>query len=189
MNAAGQEPGRTGVVKAARLAGQVVNSFEEWTLILCVAALSILLVANVIARDFFTSIYFAEEISEFLVILTTFVGLSHGVRKARHIRMGAFLDIMPGWVEKIFIIVISVVSALVMFVMAKESYTYLMMAKNRGHLTPALQLPYWTFYAVIPVGFALAGVQYVRTIIKNLTHRETWMSADQQSEYEDIPET
>lgn len=180
------EPALSGFRKAARFGGEVLNFCEEWVLIVCVAALTVLLVANVVARTFFTSIYYAEEISEFLVILTTFVGLSYGVRKARHIRMGAFLDLMPAAFEKVFIIFISVVSAVVMFIMAKESYTYVMMAVNRGHLTPALQLPYWTFYAILPVGFALAGVQYIRTIIKNLKHRETWMSADQQSEYEDL---
>ncbi len=62
---------------------------------ICVAALAVLLIANVFARTFSLSIHFAEEISRFLVMLITFTGVSYGVRKARHIRMGAFLDAMP----------------------------------------------------------------------------------------------
>lgn len=165
--------------------GTVVNSVEVSILVFCVAALGILLIANVFARTFFQSIYFAEEVSKFLVMLTTFVGVSYGVRKARHIRMGAFLDAMPPNMEKVFIIIISLVSAVVMGVMTWASYEYLTNAMNKGHMTPALRVPKWTFYVIIPIGFGLAGIQYIRTIIKNFTEKEPWQSPDQQSEYED----
>ena len=154
-------------------------------MVFCVAALGILLIANVFARTFFQSIYFAEEVSMFLVMLTTFTGVSYGVRKARHIRMGAFLDAMPPKMEKIFIIIISLISAIVMAIMTWASYEYLDNAMSKGHMTPALRVPKWTFYVIIPIGFGLACIQYIRTIIKNFTEKEPWQSPDQQSEYDD----
>lgn len=168
-----------------RYTGRLVNGVEVSILVFCVAALGILLIANVFARTFFQSIYFAEEISKFLVMLTTFTGVSYGVRKARHIRMGAFLDAMPPKMEKVFIIFISAVSAIVMAIMAWASWEYLINAMGKGHMTPALRVPKWTFYVIIPIGFALASIQYIRTIIKNFTEKEPWQSPDQQSEYED----
>ena len=149
------------------------------------AALAILLIANVFARTFFQSIYFAEEVSKFLVMLTTFTGVSYGVRRARHIRMGAFLDAMPPKMEKVFLIIISLISALVMGIMTWFSYKYLLNAMNMGHMTPALRVPKWTFYIIMPIGFGMACIQYIRTIIKNLTEPDPWQSPDQQSEYED----
>ena len=165
--------------------GTLINSVEMSILVFCVAMLSVLLIVNVFARTFFQSIYFAEEISKFLVMLTTFIGVSYGVRKARHIRMGAFLDAMPPKMEKTFIIIISFISAVVMGIMTWFSYKYLMNAMDMGHMTPALRVPKWTFYVVIPIGFGLAFMQYIRTIIKNFTEKEPWQSPDQQSEYED----
>ena len=165
--------------------GKVVNGVEVSILVFCVASLGILLIANVFARTFFQSIYFAEEVSMFLVMLTTFTGVSYGVRKARHIRMGAFLDAMPPKMEKIFIIIISLISAAVMAIMTWASYEYLANAMSKGHMTPALRVPKWTFYVIIPIGFGLACIQYIRTIIKNFTEKEPWQSPDQQSEYED----
>ena len=165
--------------------GLILNGIEVTILVFCVAALAVLLITNVFARTFFQSIYFAEEISKFLVMLMTFIGVSYGVRKARHIRMGAFLDAMPPKMEKVFLIVISVVSAIVMGMMAWFSYRYLANAMNMGHMTPALRVPKWTFYVIVPIGFGLACIQYVRTIIKNLVEKEPWQSPDQQSEYED----
>jgi TRAP-type C4-dicarboxylate transport system permease small subunit len=165
--------------------GKVVNGIEVSILVFCVAALAVLLIVNVFARTFYQSIYFAEELSMFLVMLTTFTGVSYGVRKARHIRMGAFLDAMPPKMEKGFLVVISLISAVVMAIMTWFSYKYLMNAVAMGHMTPALRMPKWTFYVIIPVGFGLACIQYIRTIIKNLIEKEPWQSPDQQSEYEE----
>jgi len=165
--------------------GSLVNAVEVSILIFCVAALSILLITNVFARTFFQSIYFAEEVSKFLVMLVTFTGVSYAVRKARHIRMGAFLDAMPAKMEKVFIVIISIVSAVVMGIMTWFSYLYLMNAMDMGHMTPALRVPKWTFYVIIPIGFGLACIQYIRTVIKNFTEKEAWQSPDQRSEYED----
>ena len=186
MNADHERPVKIGVLrKINRTIGKVVNGFEVSILVFCVAALGILLIANVFARTFFQSIYFAEEVSKFLVMLTTFAGVSYGVRKARHIRMGAFLDAMPPKMEKTFIIFISLISAVVMAIMAWASWEYLTNAMAKGHMTPALRVPKWTFYVIIPIGFGLACIQYIRTIIKNFIEKEPWQSPDQQSEYED----
>lgn len=168
-----------------RKIGLVINTLEVSILVACVAALAVLLITNVFARTFFQSIYFAEEISRFLVMLTTFTGVSYGVRRARHIRMGAFLDAMPPKMEKVFILIICAVSAFVMGAMAWFSYEYLMNAMSRGHVTSALRAPKWTFYIILPIGFGLACIQYIRTIIKNLTEKDVWQSPEQQSEYED----
>ena len=171
--------------KLNKYVGLLVNSFEVSILVFCVALLGILLITNVFARTFFQSIYFAEEVSKFLVMLTTFTGVSYAVRKARHIRMGAFLDMMPEKMEKLFIIIISIVSAVVMGIMTWFSYKYLINAMDMEHMTPALRVPKWTFYVIIPIGFGLACIQYIRTVIKNFTEKEAWQSPDQQSEYED----
>jgi C4-dicarboxylate transporter DctQ subunit len=168
-----------------RVVGRVVDTFEVVSLCFGVASLAGLLIANVVAREFFKSIYFVEEVSEFLVIFTTFVGVSYAVRKARHIRMGAFFDMMGPRLEKIFIFVISAVSAVVMFAMARYSLAYLLESKSLGQTTEALRLPYWTFLVIVPIGFFLAGIQYIRTIIRNIVRKEVWMSPEQQSEYEE----
>ncbi len=172
-------------VRFNRRLGIIINGFEVSILISCTAALAVLLIANVFCRTFFQSIYFADEVSKFLVILITFSGVSYGVRKARHIRMGALLDAMPPKLEKAFIIFISLISALTMAIMAWFSYKYLLNSMNMGHRTPALRVPTWIFYAIVPIGFGLASMQYVRTIIKNLTESDPWQSPDQKSEYED----
>ena len=163
---------------------KMIEFFEVFVLSISVFAMASLVIANVIARTFFRSIYFAEEVTELFTILITFVGVSYAVRKARHIRMGAFFDAAPFKLQKIMIFIICTVSAVVMFLMASYAYSYMDQARVMSHVTPALRLPYWMFLVVIPFGFFFAGLQYIRTIIKNITEREVWLSPEQQGEYE-----
>lgn len=175
---------KMGISFLFRKFGRAFDWFEVIILSLGVFVLAALVIANVFARTFFVSIYFVEELTEMLVILITFVGVSYGVRKARHIRMGAFFDIMPLKVQKAMILIISVVGAIFMFMMARYAYSYMTQARLMSHRTPALRLPYWTFLAIIPLGFFSAGIQYVRTVVKNLRVPEVWLSPEQQGEYE-----
>ncbi len=172
------------IVRIGRLAGKMLESFEVWALCLGVGGLALLLIANVIARTFFQGLYYAEELAEFLILFTTFVGVSYGVRRARHIRMGAIFDALPHGARKAMIFVIASVSALVMFIMAWLAFRYLMHARMQGHLTPALRLPYWLFVLIVPLSFLSAGLQYIRTILKNVAERAVWISPEQQGEYE-----
>jgi C4-dicarboxylate transporter, DctQ subunit len=73
---------------------------------------------------------------------------------------------------------------MIMFLMARYSYSYMDSARMLSHRTPALRLPYWTFLVIIPLGFFSAGIQYVRTIVKNLLVPEVWLPPEQQGEYE-----
>lgn len=149
------------------------------------AALAIILIINVIARSFFKSIYYAEELAKFLIILITMIGVSYAARKARHIRMGAFFDLMPPRMEKTFVFIISAVSVVVLGLLTYYSYQYVAQMRVLGQKTSALQIPFWTFNVMVPVGFGLAAIQYIRTIIKNIVEKDVWLSPEQQSEYED----
>ncbi len=158
--------------------------FEEAALIAGMTALAVLLIVDVVAREFWKSLYYSEELSQFLVIFTTFAGLGYGVRKARHIRMAAIYDLMNERVQKVLVYLIAGLSMVVMFIFAYLSIIYVAKVARLGQTTPALRWPYWIVVLVTPVGFFLAGVQYVLTIVKNvLRKKEVWLSPEQQSEY------
>lgn len=168
-----------------RMVGKILDWFEVSILSIGVFLLAVILIANVIARNFFRSIYYAEEVSMILVIIITFVGVSYAVRKARHIRMGAIFDAFNPRAQKILLFIIVAYSAMVMFFMAYYSYIYMMTIRMTLQVTPSLRIPYWLILIIVVLGFASAGLQYVRTIIKNIIEKDVWLSPEQQSEYEE----
>lgn len=188
MSRPSSAPPPTGIRAVPRMLSRILDVTEVTILCTAISLLALFIIVNVIARFFFQSIYFVEEVSEFLIILITFVGASYATRRARHIRMGALLDLMPRRLEKIFMVFISVFSAAVMFVMAWYAWQYMVGVREMDQTTSALRAPYWTFLVIIPLGFFASGIQCLRTVLKNLTEKEVWLSADQQSEYEELLE-
>ncbi|MFZ5944760.1 MAG: TRAP transporter small permease [Bacillota bacterium] len=169
----------------AKKANQLLEAFEVWCLVGAVLVIAVAWIVNVIARQLHMSIFFVEEISSIMLIIITFIGAGYGVRRARHVRMSAMFEALSPRLQKIMIIFTCVLGAIITFIMAYYAWDYMMVARMRTQLTPALRIPYWLIWTIIPTGFFLMGVEYVRTIIKNIVEKEVWLSPEQQSEYED----
>jgi C4-dicarboxylate transporter DctQ subunit len=70
-----------------------IARFEAFVLAFGVLLMAANSIANVVGRFVFAqSIYFTEELNQFLIVLVTFVGLGYAARKGRHIRMSAVYD-------------------------------------------------------------------------------------------------
>jgi hypothetical protein len=42
-----------------------------------------------------------------------------------------------------------------------------------GRITPSLQFPMWILYIFVPIGFFLASIQYLVTILMNIKDKES----------------
>ena len=72
-----------------------VMKLETYILSWAIILISIMVVGNVISRALGRGWPFAAEVSQFAVIIATFMGISYAARKGRHIRMSAFFDLAP----------------------------------------------------------------------------------------------
>ena len=157
-----------------------------------VLAMGILLMAintcaNVIARFVFgEGFFFSGEVNRILIIFITFAGLGYAARHGRHIRMSAFFDTLPPTFRKALMIVIALGTAAVMFFLCYYAYDYVATMKSRGRILPALGFPIWWIYIWVPIGFAITGIQYVFTAIKNLTSPDIYLSTSVKDGYEEL---
>ncbi|SDF50168.1 TRAP-type C4-dicarboxylate transport system, small permease component [Limimonas halophila] len=143
-------------------------------------------VANVVGRTVFEqSIFFSEELNQFLIVLVTFVGAGYAARHGRHIRMSALYDQLNHLGRKILMVVICAGTAAVMFFLAYYSAVYVIDVAQGGEVTSSLRLPvYWTLLW-IPVGLTITGIQYVLTLVRNLISEDVYVSFSQVDAYED----
>ncbi len=145
-------------------------------------------VANVFGRYVFSqSIYFTEELNEFLIIIITFMGLGYVTRKGRHIRMSAFYDLLPARSKKLLMILIAAMTAVAMFILAWYAWEYVAKIARRGRVTPSLQFPLYLTYVWVVIGFVLTGIQYALTVVKNLqlADSDVYISYSTVDQYED----
>jgi TRAP-type C4-dicarboxylate transport system permease small subunit len=146
--------------------------------------MALILIGNVISRSIFNRSWtFAEESGQFLVIAITFIGISYAARQARHISMSAIFDLIPTQLKKVFIIIISAVTAIAMFYLAYLSFKYMLSVYELGRVTPALGVPMYLVILFIPLGFIFGGIQYARNLVINLKEKEVYLSYDKKLEY------
>lgn len=157
----------------------LTESLERWIISVAILLMMVNSVANALGRYLFSkSLFFSEELNQFLIVSVTFIGFAYAVRKGRNIRMTAVYDSLSFNGRKLLIILISAATALLMFYLAYKAFFYVQELKQINRLSPALQFPVYLVYAVIPLGLSMAGIQYLIALYMNLTHPEIYLSHD-----------
>lgn len=183
-----KEPGPA--LRALAAVDRAIAKFESIVLAYGVILMAVNSIANVIGRFVIgQSVYFSQELNEFLIVLVTFVGLGYATRQGRHIRMSAFYDQLPDRSRKILMIVIASVTGAMMLVLAYYSYNYIDRLARLGKVTPSLQVPLYLTYIWVPIGFVITGIQYFLTVARNLQKRDVYISFEQIDSYEEAGES
>ncbi len=164
-----------------------ISKFEEFVVAYGTITLAILTISNVLSRNLFhQSLYFVEEVNEFLIVFITFLGTSYAARKGRHIRMSAIFDIVGDRVKKIMISITSLFSSLILFWLSYITLMYIRNLYMTGRVSPLLTIPLYLVWFWAPLGLFLTALQYALTFIKNLLEDDIWISFDEKSEYIDL---
>jgi TRAP-type C4-dicarboxylate transport system permease small subunit len=168
-----------------------IGRVEVWILGWGIILMAANTIANVFGRYVFNqSIYFSEELNEFLIVIVTFMGLGYATRKGIHIRMSAIYDALPTKLRKGRMVVIAATTAVMMALLTWYAFEYVQKVASRGRITPALQLPLYLTYIWVVIGLALTSFQYLLTALRNLNFAEEviYVSYLEVDSYED-PET
>ncbi len=151
--------------------------------------LAVLIIANVIGRNVFRySLYFVNEVNQFLIIIITFVGSSYAAREGRHIRMSAVADLLPDRHEKKLTYLMTAGTFIFMAWLTYISSHYIFDLYQSGRTSPLLTIPLWQVWIIVPIGLALTTIHYLMAFIKNIIEPDVWISFDEKSEYDDLEE-
>ena len=164
----------------------VIGQVEAFILAAGVLLMALNTVGNVIGRFVFQySFFFSEEVNSILIVMITFAGIGYAARHGRHIRMSAIYDALPIRTRKIMMILITIITALTMFALCYFSIGYILKVANSGRVLPALQIPVYLMFLWVPVGFAVTGLQYALTTVKNLLEKDVYLSTHMLEGYDD----
>lgn len=158
---------------------RVLSKIEEYVLSFSIIAMAILLIVSVVMRAVFnSSLTFSEEIGLALLVLVSFFGLEYCARKGRHISMSIIFDKVSNKNKKRFMILISSVSFIVMTYLSYIAFKYILSVKRFGTVTPALQIPMYIVYLVVPIGFLIGAIEYLRTSILNIKEKDLYLTSE-----------
>lgn len=135
---------------------------------------------NFISRNLLGSSWlFSEEVGSFMLIVQCFAGMAYCARMGRHIRMSAVFDLLPSKVKRITMVFICLLTAAALGYLGYLGILWVLRTQASGKVSSVLRVPMWIVYSVIPLGCFLSVVQYVITLLKNITDSENiWVGAN-----------
>ncbi|MBU5255099.1 TRAP transporter small permease [Tissierella praeacuta] len=158
---------------------KTISKIEETVLSYTVIIMAIMLIVGVFMRAVLnSSLTFTEEIAQALLIVISFFGLEYCARKGRHITMSIVFDMVNNKYKKIFMYIISLFSSIAMTYFSYLAFKYVLSVKGLGRVTPALQIPIYLIYSVVPLGFLLGAIEYIRTLILNIKNRDLYLTSE-----------
>ncbi len=154
-----------------------VQRIEEGLLSAAILGIAALTILNVVSRTALNqSLAFAEEVSQFLIIVVCFVGLSYAASKGRHIRMTAIYDQLSDRRRKQLMLVITAATSLLMLILGIYACRYVYSVYQLGATYPTLGVPFWVVYLSAPLGLFLGAIQHGLAFLRNLTEDEIYLS-------------
>lgn len=164
----------------------IIQRIEATILAGSVIAMAAITIVNVFARNLLRrNLAAAEELNQFLIVVICFVGLSYAASRGRHIRMTALYDQLGPRARKTLMIVISATTAGLMFLLGWFALSY---AWSVDRVSPVLGVPLYLVYLAAPLGMFLGGVQYLLTLVRNLTSGDVYIAFDHPDRYHDVDE-
>ena len=126
-------------------------------LIALMAAMALLVIANVIGRYVFNhSFVWAEELSRYMMVWVGFLGSGLVLRIGAHLAVDVFQDLLPRRAAQLMRAGVVVVMAAAILAMLWLGVSYVHFAW--GQETPVLNWNFGLVYLAIPIGAALMGL-------------------------------
>lgn len=147
------QPETTGGGMGARLEAALVGA-NRWVVIALMAAMSVLVFANVVSRYLFNhSFLWVEEISRYMMVWVGFIGSGLVLRYGAHIAVEALQDVLPTRAAQLTRALVVVVLAITFIAMTWLGIQYVRFAWDQE--TPVFNWNFGLIYLAIPIGFAL----------------------------------
>ncbi|MBR1486009.1 MAG: TRAP transporter small permease [Synergistaceae bacterium] len=151
----------------------IEENFEEAIMGVLLAGMALILMAQILMRVFAqNSLSWAEEIARYFYVWSVFLSVSCTIRKKNILRVDLLLQIMPRALKKIFEILLGLADTILYGYLAYCSVTVVQNVQASAQTSPALRIPMYLVYAIVPVGFALASLRSIQKIYFNITDKK-----------------
>lgn len=142
---------------------------ENIELYLCVFLMSfmtLLIFVQVVMRYVFNnSLSWSEELARYVFIWLIYIGISYGCKLRKHIKIDAALYLFPKKIRPYVVVIGDILFIAFAVYITVTGFSYSMEQIKYNMRSPALKIPYQYIYMSTVVGFGLATIRQIQTII------------------------
>lgn len=159
------------------------DKFEFWLGIIAsgtIVVMALLTVYEVIMRYFLNApSRWVLPSTQYIIIYLAYLPAAYLLRQNRHVTVDILLEAVPQKAKMVMMVASSFIGLAVCLVLTWLTFDQAWYSFKFGlHFTEGLDIPQYWVFGVIPFGFLLLSLQWVREIQKNVVLlRRTWQKA------------
>ena len=149
------------------------NDLEETLLMILLAAITIVMMAQVVMRYVFNeSMSWPEEFCRFAFIYSGFLSMGYCVRKDKMLKVDILINFFPKPIQK-FLDILSRFITLVFFgYLCYHAIKATQFSYKGGMTSPAMDFPMWIIYLSVVIGSALGFIRQAENLIRFFFFKE-----------------
>lgn len=145
------------------------DHLEEAILVVLLGSMSIIIGIQVFMRYVMqASLSWSEEIARYLFIWLAYIGISYGVKLNKHIKVEAFIMLLPKSAKKYATLLSDLIFLMFSIIIIFKGIETSSRILKIGQFSPALGIPMGLIYLAAPVGFSLASVRLIQKIVRDI---------------------
>ena len=147
------------------LIDRLTEEIENIIMSLGLLSISLIVFMNVIARYFFDiSFAWSEELSRYIIVWVTFLGVSSCARHNGHVNVDLIPSLLKDKLKYIQQIIVNLICIVLSLYMTIISINFTKMQFYGGNTSISIAIPIWLIYLSTCIGFAFASYVYVRKL-------------------------
>lgn len=144
----------------------MVASFEKKLAIILMFAMAVIVAAAVVFRYVFNDpLFWAGEVSIFLLIYITFIGGSLGLKYKTQASVTLLTDYLPEKINKWVAILAHIFMLIFMVILLFYCFTWITSSSVAIQRSSAILLPMWIPYAILPIGLLFATIHLISNML------------------------
>ena len=154
---------------------EAVTAFETYSIAIGIITISVIIFINVIARYFFDAAFtWPEELSRYIIVAVTFIGLSSCARYDVHVSVDILSNKLNGYLANLHKIAIYFICAGLSLFLSYQSIRFTILQYLGGNISVAIAIPTWILYLSVSIGFVLATYTYSLKLYQVFKDRANW---------------
>lgn len=151
-----------------------LNRLDEWLAGLALFACFAVVCFEMGGRSIFnTSHLWSEELSRYLIIVSTYFGAAAAVRTEDHIRVELLVDLLPDAARRALEVLVSLLCAGFTGTVGFFGYRWVQDSVELGlsSADSSLVIPIYVFQTVVPIGFGIMTLRFLARAVRTATDR------------------
>ncbi|ARF14035.1 MULTISPECIES: TRAP transporter small permease [Sporosarcina] len=141
------------------------HNVERVILFLLLSVMTIVIILQVFMRYVVeSSLTWSEELARFCFVWLIYIGISYGVKRARHIRVEALLSVFKRRGKYVINMIAHLMFLFFALIAVYYGFTIYQAIKDTGQVAPSIRISMSIMYLGMPIGMLLTSVRLIQRI-------------------------